>query len=396
MEYELKTLENVLEILHPDKLKRESINASFIGKYKRIAYTEKERIKMQFIQSGFEPGSEKRIELYVRQHQRSLVKLADTVYYYIHPKGKGSIYRISKETAIIKFYKEIYNCIEWLLNFLEHRYAVYFDKEAKIPEECKQFILPEFTRNKNLIENELTKKELSPNFVNIIIHPFEDCLLSDAEITYRELFFLKELQREIIELLKKPGQRNYSEEINNLFLYLNFNSIRFFNFYIIQLEETAKKCNGTVELIEFYSLKMKLINQLLIKPGLVYKVDLPSIRNQIGTWITEELYYLEKQRQLLLIEPLQKNLPMDNESKVHTSLSVAHLSLAVKLLIDAKVITNRNSREVIKMVARNFRTDKREQISEDSLYNKTYNIEPATLDGMKDVIIGLMNLVKRY
>lgn len=131
MEYELKTLENVLEILHPDKLKRESINASFIGKYKHIVYVEKERIKMQFIQAGFESSSDKRIGLYVRQHQRSLVKLADTVYYYLQPNRNGSINRISKETIIIKFYKEIYNCIEWLLNFLEHRYAGYFDQDAK-------------------------------------------------------------------------------------------------------------------------------------------------------------------------------------------------------------------------------------------------------------------------
>ena len=151
MEYELKALENVLEILHPDKLKRESINASFIGKYKRIAYMEKERIKMQFIQAGFESGSDKRIELYVRQHQRSLVKLADIVYYYLQPNGNGSIHRISKETTIIKFYKEIYNCIEWLLNLLEHYYARYFDQDSKIPEESKQIILPVFNKSKLFI-----------------------------------------------------------------------------------------------------------------------------------------------------------------------------------------------------------------------------------------------------
>lgn len=137
-----------------------------------------------------------------------------------------------------------------------------------------------------------------------------------------------------------------------------------------------------------------MINQLPFKPGSVYIVNFSSIRDQICTWITEELYYLEKQRQLFSIEPLQKNITSENESKVHTSLSVAHLSLAVKLLIDAKVITNKNSREIIKMVARNFRTDKREQISEDSLYNKAYNVETSTLDGMKDVI--MMNLVKGY
>jgi hypothetical protein len=125
----------------------------------------------------------------------------------------------------------------------------------KIPEEYKQIILPEFNKSKGFIENELTKKEVSADFIKIIIHPFEDCLLLDAEITYRELYFLKELQKKITELLKKPSQTNYCDSINDLLLYLNFNSVRYFNFYVLQLEETAKKCNGILELIAFYSFK---------------------------------------------------------------------------------------------------------------------------------------------
>ena len=39
---------------------------------------------------------------------------------------------------------------------------------------------------------------------------------------------------------------------------------------------------------------------------------------------------------------------------------------------------------------------KRESISEDSLRNKAYNIESSTVEGMKDVIIGLLNLVRGY
>ena len=137
-------------------------------------------------------------------------------------------------------------------------------------------------------------------------------------------------------------------------------------------------------------------NQLQLKSGLVFKPGLPSIKDQIGSWICEELYFLEKRQRLLYQAPSQKTEDQVNEPKVQTSLSVAHLALAVKLLIESKVITNKNSSELLRMVARNFKTDRQELISEDSLRNKSYNFESATVNRLKDEIIGLMNLVRKY
>ncbi|MBK7433504.1 MAG: hypothetical protein IPI66_06060 [Chitinophagaceae bacterium] len=75
------------------------------------------------------------------------------------------------------------------------------------------------------------------------------------------------------------------------------------------------------------------------------------------------------------METGQKNEQQTTEMKVHTSLSVSHLAMAVKLLVEAKLITNTNSSDLIRMVARNFRTDRQEVISEESLRNKLYSFE---------------------
>ena len=103
---------------------------------------------------------------------------------------------------------------------------------------------------------------------------------------------------------------------------------------------------------------------------------------------------MEKRHQLNALISDSKNEEPAFTPKVQTSLSVAHLSLGLKLLMDAGVITNMNSTELIRMVARNFSTEKRESISENSLRNKVYNIESGTVEGMKEVIIRLMNLVR--
>ena len=48
------------------------------------------------------------------------------------------------------------------------------------------------------------------------------------------------------------------------------------------------------------------------------------------------------------------------------------------------------------LVSKNFRTEKSENISEDSLRNKSYNMESSAIEGMKNVIVGLLNEVRKY
>jgi len=71
------------------------------------------------------------------------------------------------------------------------------------------------------------------------------------------------------------------------------------------------------------------------------------------------------------------------KSKIHTTLAVSQLSFALKLLIESGVI---NYTELLKIVAQNFKTDRIDNISEDSLRNKYYNIEKGTADKMKDLV----------
>jgi len=397
LEYELKVLEHIITVvLNPSKLKRDQLKDEFLGGSKLRAETEKERIMEQFTLMVFDESQESRIESYFRKHQAILIKLADIVFNYLQPRGPDSIYRLTNEKLILDFYKEISRIPEELLKFIEINYPGYFDREAKIPNSTWWLMTPEIKRNLRLIKKGLEKIELEERLINIICDPFENLLSAEKNITYRNLAYLKELQQALIYFIRKNKIEKANDQVCQLLLYRNFNSLRFYNYYINQLEERTRSFNTIPEQIEFYSLKIKLINQLQLKSGLVFKPGLPSIKDQIGSWICEELYFLEKRQRLLYQAPLQKNEDQANEPKVQTSLSVAHLALAVKLLIESKVITNKNSSELLRMVARNFKTDRQELISEDSLRNKSYNFESATVNRLKDEIIGLMNLVRKY
>ncbi len=397
MEYELKVLEHIITVvLNPSKLKRDQLNDEFLGECKLLAETEKERIMKQFTLMVFNESQESRIESYFRKHQAILIKLADIVFNYLLPGRLEGVILLTNENSILDFYKEISRIPEELLNFIEINYPGYFDREAKIPNSTWWLMAQEIKRNLKLIKKELGKFELDEKLIKIIRDPFEDYLTAEKNINYRNLAYLKELQQALIYFSRKNKIENANEQVCQLLLYRNFNSLRFYNYYINQLEERTRSFKTIPEQIEFYSFKIKLINQLQLKLGLVFKPGLPSIKDQIGSWICEELYFLEKRQRLLYQSPVQKNEEQVNEPKVQTSLSVAHLALAVKLLIESKVITNKNSSELLRMVAKNFKTDRQELISEDSLRNKSYNFESATVDRLKDEIIGLMNLVRKY
>jgi hypothetical protein len=87
---------------------------------------------------------------------------------------------------------------------------------------------------------------------------------------------------------------------------------------------------------------------------------------------------------------------LSNDEKIQTTLSVAELSLGVKLLLESKMINNKNPSELMRLVARNFKTDRNDDISENSIRNKYYTVESGTLTSMREAMEGLIKLVKQY
>lgn len=395
LENQLMALEHLItQELNPANLKPDTLNEAFINKCRRSANTEKDRIKNQFASVIFNPGSENLIEIYFRHHQTALVKLADTVFNYLQQKKTDSIYRVTKKSLVINFYKEILRVPEELLQFIAANYPGYFNNEMKIPEAEKWQLVPEIKGSLKKIRAALSKTDLNEKVLEITCEPIEAVLSLTINTTYRELVYVKALINELQHFINRKNSSNINEEFSQLLLYLNYNRLRFFNYYIQELKDTADHFNTIHDRIDFYSLQLKLINQLPVKPGLIYKPGSPPLKEQIGNWICEELYYLEKKQRLHFPVTMLDDKNPDKSGKIHTNLSVSQLALGVKLLVDAKVITNKNSTELMSMVASTFKTDRQEVISEDSLRNKSYNFEAATVEKLKDKIIGLLNMAR--
>ena len=390
MKYVLEKLEEIITVLlKPRNVIQQKDPLSFVTDYYYIAEAEIQNVKHQLLLNCISSEHDNRIILYIRQHQLALVGLSDMVFGFQSRQVADNVYTFPELSSVTTFYISMQYAIDQLLQFLRTTFGKYFDLNARLDNYRKHHYalhLKQFIKSAGHI---LHHHNIDKDLVDIIIQPLKDYCTA-AEVSFARHDFTRKLEQVIAGLKGRANVTNTA--VCLLLIELNYNAMLFQDYYINYLQKGSRDYDSPVE---FYYLQLKLINQVPQVPNPVYDQTRPPIRELIGTWLAEEIYFIEKKQQF--IKTTEVNYPEPgHEQKIHTSLSVAHLSLAVKLLIDSKVIKNKNSTELMKLVARNFKTDTREQISEDSLRNKSYSYDERTVDQVKDLVKGLMGMVMRY
>ena len=116
---------------------------------------------------------------------------------------------------------------------------------------------------------------------------------------------------------------------------------------------------------------------------------MPSLKDQINGWIDEEVKFLENGH--LLYKPTTA----ENESKIHTTLSVAKLALLLRLLVIDKIIINRTVAPMLRVAAKIFTTLQKEDISFGSMETKYHTPDKATINAVKDMLFKWINILGR-
>ncbi len=395
MKYELQKLDEIISnLIRPGNFIKQQNKSANLKKWVAVVLSEKGRISNQFMQEIFNCENEKRIGSYIQQHQHYLIKLSDTIYGYLVPGTVDSLHGYDQLKAFVVDYTEIQESIESMVLYVRLNFKKYYGLHFKITDKLLDEVTPGIKMIFRKTRTILKKHGVEERLIRIACYPFEKCLVTIKGISHARLKYINYYKKEMDIFLAKTEIT--TEDTINFLLQVNFNRPEFVKYYVRKLSAFTDDNADIATQSEFYSLQLKSVNQLQQFAGLAYECNLPGIREQVGAWLTEEIYFLEKKQQLYNNTVNTSCEPANSLNKVHTKLSVAHLSLAVKLLLDTGVIKNKNASELIRMVARNFRTENSEHISEDSLRNKGYNIESGAVKGMKEVIVGLLNEVRKY
>lgn len=265
------------------------------------------------------------------------------------------------------------------IHFIREFFGNYFDKNEKIPAFLSDIYRNELKRlGEKFGETIMQSSDVNEALIHLLNNHFaESVWMNRKQCSYRHFYFEKEL---LCQLLKENIPTDLS--VRSLLYYFNFNCSSFVIYEFDRLVELIAQFSIKSEKINALRTELKTINQLPAKVNYCFDEDMPSLREQVSTWIEEEIKYCEAGH---FIQTTTGN-NADVENKIQTTLSVAKLSLLVRLLVVDKIIINRTVAPMLRTVAKTFTTLQREEISFGSLETKYHAPDKATIAVMKEIL----------
>lgn len=354
---------------------------------------ENEKIKKINKERVFQFKSKQRIEHYIHKKQYALESLAHRLIKEINPVHSSDIYQFSHNYDKIDCLKITYIYLEKLLRFIEKEYRNYLNVNIQVP--YRSVLVKEFEITDKLkeVKSRLLESNINDQLLKLAYEPLLKIATINIQekLTYYEFNYCSEF---ILLLYQEINFENCSEEaIKECLFDLNFNSTQFFdNITDGILIELSKQENNIQKIDILYKL-LKNYNQKQTRNFIKYNENLPSIKEQIISWIEEEIEYLSKKMKL---DANQFSNVANNEDKIKflTGLSVAQLSYFFALLIETGIIKHKNQADIFRFISENFKTSNTDKISTDSIKSKYYNIEATTRYAVREKIIELLGLTK--
>lgn len=380
----------ILESCEIDDLTQE--NRFFLYCYQTLKH-ENYEIKKVNKERIYNLNSKVKIEQYIHQKQYALENLSQNLIKEFSPRDFRSLNQFTDNYNKTDCLKITYIYLEKLHRFIEKEYKNYLNIDSHIPYRSIFFKEHEINKKIKTIKLAFVNSDINNQLLNILYEPLLKIatLNIKEKLTYYDFNYCTEFISEINKLIQnnKIGQ----EAIIDCLIFLNFNSIQFIKFITDNILLTLENSENNIQKIDNLYLLLKCYNQKQVRNITKYKVTLPSVNEQIINWIEEEIAYYKRS---LNLETNQFKTISEHETntKFLSVLSVAQLSCFFGLLLETEIIKHKNQTDVLKFIAKNFKTNNTENISVDSLKVKYYNVESGTKKAIKEKIIELLALAK--
>ncbi len=296
------------------------------------------------------------------------------------------------------FYRVFYIGFEELLSFIERHFTKYFDQDAKAPEGYIAMVRKDVRVNIKKLQKALTSKNADPRLIDLLLYVLKKILDSnpDQGTTYRNVMYAKELQKEIFRLLE--GQVDIpeiDESLRQIMYYLNYNSTKVLTYHAHYITSILENTETRTEKIEKLSFTLKKINQAQVKPGIRYNQHGPPLKDELNSYITEEIDYQERLQQLTTNSPDRPSDSFLHGFKLKFEASVAQLAYLLRIFIETKMILNNNLSQVLHFLVKYVITKRSETISYGSFRSKFYCVEIGTKESVRDLLLSLIYYIDK-
>jgi len=320
----------------------------------------------------FSINKENEIDLLIKQYHDSLIALLDQTI-------KNQQLTAPKEKTIQNLNEAILTNIDKLFSFLETRFSKYISLDERVPatyfDVAKRELKVKVDKFwKFASDNPVAKLLLNrlTHFVTASAHPYE--------LTFRVVLYLRELIDGLEEIDWMRSDREDFSQLEQLLIYMNFNSKKFMNILTGRLANEVNHYEQSVERMDKLLYFYKAYNQLHRKPNTKLNPKYRDLDTVINNWFSQEIVYLEKKLRLTVI-PLQGNIETTSRNgktliqKVLCVLSTDQMALILRATDDLRIIHDKSLTEVFRTIAPHLSTLYKEDISHEAMRSKSYNPE---------------------
>lgn len=399
--YTLEWLDSLITVsLNPEKTDLNTLSDEEISSVISKITNEKEKLLTILKNQIFGLTKEKQIAILVNQSHSSLIILLDQVMKF--PKIRNL-----NRSSLKDLHNSLVSTLEELLSFIELRFLPYLSLNERVPVTYLAVTGKELKQRVDKLKIKLLAQEANNQLANIVLaslYSFINRLKEDFPVTFRELLYQKDLLKEL-ELLEPPeGETSVFTALDELLIYLNFNSKFYMSYFTKRLAEKINVNENNSDKLERLLFDYKQFNQMHRKPGVILNPQYGDLKTELSNWFTQEIFYLEKKLHLSIVpingsaeqkgsEPtFQKGEPQ----KLLCVLSVDQMALLLRSADDLKIIMARSLNAVFKTIVPHLSTPYQENISWDSMRSKSYNAETRDKEIVIQTLEQMIKKIKEY
>lgn len=399
--YTLEWLDSLISVsLNPAKTDLNTLSDDEIQSVISKITEEKEKLLTVLKNQLFGLTKEKQIALLVNQSHSSLIILLDQVL-------KFSKMQNFSRLSLKNLHNTLVSTLEELLSFIEVRFFPYLSLKERVPVTYLAVAGKELKQRVDKLKTKVLAQEANKQLADIVLtslYSFVNRLKEDFPVTFRELLYQKDLLKEL-ELLELPeGENSVFTTLDELVVYLNFNSKFYMGYFTKRLAERINVNKNNSDRLERLLFHYKQFNQMHVKPGVILNPQYGDLKTELSNWFTQEIFYLEKKLHLSIVpingsaeqkgsEPTsQKGEPQ----KLLCVLSVDQMALLLRSADDLKIIMARSLNAVFKTIVPHLSTPYQENISWDSMRSKSYNAETRDKEIVIQTLEQMIKKIKEY
>jgi len=396
VEYEQQTNATILLIKEVINWKNLDFNEAKYYYYNDILSEEVIRIKENIKEQVFNFKSNEDTEHFIHKLHQALVNLCFRLIKLLNFKEQNDIYLPSTNFTNTDILNLTFISLEELIRFVEKNYLNYIDQNTQIPYRSSLVKIFNIEEKLNIVKSTLLNSSINPALLQIIYIPFLklSALKIEERMTYKDLIYLNGYLQAFYDEIKENDNTINEIQINELLYRINYNSfeIQYYKTSIFTTEVNAIK--SIPDKIDYLYHSLKIVNQRRCKVNIAFDSSLTSLKDQLTSWLEEEINYLNKKTQLHTKQQGINLFSENDKVKLESGLTVAQLACFYKLQCDVGIITHKVQHDIFKHLSESYQTPNVSDISTGSIKNKYYNFDSSTIAILKQKTIEILNHLK--